>query len=485
MTRSAHDGTPRWRPGHTPPRIEWVPAGAPHPDGRAAVELAAAAGLILDPWQERVLLNSLRRRPDGKWAAFEVGLVCPRQNGKNSIIEARQLAGMFVLGERLQIHSAHQFDTSLEAFRRLKFLIEENDWLAREVKRISQSHGEEGIELKSGQRIRFRTRTKGGGRGFSGDVVYFDESMILPEATMGAILPVVSARPNPQVWYTGSAVDQTIHEHGFTLTRIRERGRGGDDPSLFYSEWSADAATPEDLEDDSDPLLWAQANPALNVRIAEEHVANERRSMDPRTFAVERLGVGDWPDLGDGGTVIPLAQWEALTDAASAIAGAPVFAFDVTPDRAFASIAAAGARGDGVQHGETVDRRRGTGWIPERLAELVRKHQPALVLCDASGPAGSLLHDLQRLGVTVKTVTAGEHAQACGLLYDLVVEGRFHHLGSPELSAAIRGAEKRPLGDAWAWSRKNSATDISPLVALTLATWGATNAAPEVFAFAW
>jgi hypothetical protein len=31
---------------------------------------------------------------------------------------------------------------------------------------------------------------------------------------------------------------------------------------------------------------------------------------------------------------------------------------------------------------------------------------------------------------------------------------------------------KRRSGDAWAWSRKNSSIDISPLVAVTLALWG-------------
>jgi hypothetical protein len=39
--------------------------------------------------------------------------------------------------------------------------------------------------------------------------------------------------------------------------------------------------------------------------------------------------------------------------------------------------------------------------------------------------------------------------------------------------AAVRGAVTRPLGDSWVWSRKSSAVDISPLVAVTLAHWAA------------
>jgi hypothetical protein len=53
-----------------------------------------------------------------------------------------------------------------------------------------------------------------------------------------------------------------------------------------------------------------------------------------------------------------------------------------------------------------------------------------------------------------------------------VEQERLRHLGTPEMAAAVGGAAKRPLGDAWAWSRKNSTVDITPLVASTLALWG-------------
>ena len=57
-----------------------------------AIDLAAVAGLNLMPWQEYVLRNSLGEKQDGKWASFVNCLVIPRQNGKNALIEARQLA---------------------------------------------------------------------------------------------------------------------------------------------------------------------------------------------------------------------------------------------------------------------------------------------------------------------------------------------------------------------------------------------------------
>ncbi len=455
------------------PRIVSVPACVSSA-GEEAVELARMAGLVLDPWQEFVLAASLGEREDGKWAAFEVGVVVSRQNGKGSILEARELAGLFLLGERFIIHSAHQFDTSLEAFRRLLTLIEDTPDFDRRVKRVVRSHGEEGIELKGGQRIRFRTRTKGGGRGFTSDCLILDEAMILPESAHGALLPTLSARPNPQVWYTGSAVDQEVHEHGIVLARIRERGLRGDDPALAYAEWSVDgdefAARPElatDLE------AWAQANPGLGIRISAEHIGREQRSMDPKTFAVERLGVGDWPRTdGLGDRPIDPEAWAALRDPKSSALDPVCFALDVAPDRSSAAICVAGWRSDGRKHVEVVEHERGTGWAAERLAELKKAHRTVAIVCDGSGPVSSLLPQLEELKVDVTLVNAKEHGQACGMIYDAVEQRTIRHLGSQEMASAIAGAVKRPLGDAWAWSRKSSTVDISPLVACTLALWG-------------
>ena len=456
------------------PRIEHVPEYS-STTGDEAIELAALGGIELDPWQQLVLRHSLGERPGGKWAAFEVGLVCPRQNGKNEILLVRELAGLFLLEERLIVHAAHQFDTSLEAFRRLKEVIEGTPQFSRRVKPrgIKHSHGEEGIELKSGQRIRFRTRTKGGGRGFSGNLVVFDEAMDFPEATHGAILPILSSSSlhgNPQVWYAGSAVDQWVQEHGRVLARVRERGIAGD-PELAYFEWSTDAPHPEALGDlAEDPEVWAEANPGLGIRISAEHVARERKSMDPRTFAVERLGVGDWPRLdGKGEAVIDPEDFEACIDRRSKVLDPVTLAIDVTPDRSYAAIGIAGLRADGLSHIEIIEHKRGTGWVAPEVAEIIKRNEVSEVVLDGAGPAASLIPLLENHGVEVTTVTAKEHAQACGMIFDAFRERTTRHLGSAELAAAVDGAVKRPLGDAWAWSRKSSGVDISPLVAVTLA----------------
>jgi phage terminase large subunit-like protein len=450
--------------------------------GAEAIELVERAGLVLDPWQRFILANALNERADGRWAALEVGVVVPRQNGKGALLEARSLVGLFLLGERLITHSAHLFDTSMEAFHRLLALIEGAPDLDRLVKRVTRSHGDEGIEIRGGRRIRFRTRTKGGGRGFSGDCLILDEAMFLPEATVGALWPTLTARENPQVWYAGSAVDQNVHDHGMALARLRRRGIEGGEEALAYFEHSADADLDTVHAVAGDERTWAQANPGLGIRLRADVIAAEQRAMDPRTFATERLGVGDWPSGRPADDdLITLAAWEACEDDASQLVGPVCVAFDVTPDRSRAAIGVAGTRDDGRAHVEVIDHRRGTGWVAQRLAELQDRHDVAGIWCDERSPAAALLKGMRERRMIVTAVSTTEYAQACGQLVDAVNEDGLRHLGTPELKAAVLGATRRPLGDAWAWSRKSSAVDICPLVACTLALRGVGEQPPSVY----
>jgi hypothetical protein len=111
----------------------------------------------------------------------------------------------------------------------------------------------------------------------------------------------------------------------------------------------------------------------------------------------------------------------------------------------------------------------------------LRSGSPPAVLYDEKSPAASLATAIENAGVKLTPVNASEHAQACGMFYDAVDQRTVRHLGTPELVAALRGVAKRPLSDAWAWSRKNSTVDISPLVAVTLALWGLEHNAESVY----
>lgn len=465
--------------GEQKPRICYFPDYVSSA-GEEAIDLARIAGLELDEWQRFVLTNALGERPDGSWAAPTVGLVVARQNGKNAVLEARELAGLFLLGEKTLIHSAHEQATSSEHFRKLLGRIESVPEFSSRVLKVTHGKGSEAIELRGGQRILFKTRTGGGGRGFTIDFIAFDEAMILSASAKAALVPAMSGRSmesNLQTWYTGSAVDQMNPKHdGVELARIREQGVAGKG-RVAYFEWSAPGENPDRVTDTeaADPVNWRKANPGLEIRISEEWVEHERTmELGPREFAVERLGVGDWPATsGENQSVIPVAKWRVLTDPESKIETGLCFAFDVTFDRSRSCISAAGKRPDGLWHVEVVEARPGTGWVVSRLRELREKHHPAVIAWDKRGPGGSLDADLEEAGLFLTDLSVSDLAQACARISDHVEHGTLRHIGEPLLEQSIRSAGTRPLGDAWMWSRKASASDSSPLVSMTLALWAA------------
>ena len=188
---------PAVRVGSQEPRLRSVPPYSATL-GPEAVDLAAAAGLVCDPWQALCVHDILAVGEYGRWVAPETCTVCQRQDGKGAIIETIELAGLFLFGERLILHSAHEYKTAQEAFLRIRDLVDGCADLTRYVKAIREANGEQQIILMSGARLRFVARSKGSGRGFSGQRNILDEAFALTRTHLAALLPTMSAQPNPQ-----------------------------------------------------------------------------------------------------------------------------------------------------------------------------------------------------------------------------------------------------------------------------------------------
>lgn len=473
--------------GSREPRLKSVPPFA-QSYGLDAIELAAMAGLILDPWQQDVLVASLGVDERGRWTAPTACDICCRQNGKSAILEARELAGIYLFDEEVIVHSSHEQATASEQFRRVLELVDGTPELRKRMLKPVRGKGSEAIEFRSGQRILFKTRTSGGLRGFTVPCLVFDEAYNLPDHAIAAMMPTMTAAANPQVWYASSAVDQQKHEYGHALTRQRTRGIQGE-PGIAFFEWSAEGDDPARVPFDvmRDPKVWAQANPGLGIRQDVETLANLQATMGPREFAVEHLGVGDWPTLDpEANRVVTVAAWQALIDEGSRMADSEgVIAFDVAPDLSFGSIAGAGRTAAGKVHVGLIDRDARFSWMAPRIAELYQELRPAWVICDSRSTALSLLPELEKLSVPVRTTSGQEYAQACSLFAEAVDSKTIVHLGESPLTIAIDGADTKPLGDAWKWDRrKSSVADISPLVAATLAHWGVVGLprrTPEIY----
>lgn len=448
------------------PRVRSVPKYG-FSSGVEAIELAASAGLILDRWQREAVMDILAEKPNGQWNSFEAALVLPRQNGKNSVLEAIELAGLFLFGEQLIIHTAHEFKTAQEAFRRIRFLVENTPELFEQLKNDGRSNGimtgagNEGIELKTGQRLRFLARSGNSGRGFSCDRLIYDEAYDLPEETIAASLPTMSARPNPQLIYTSSAaLDKST-----VLKSVMKRGREGGDKNLCYIEYSADPKA--DLDDHK---AWRSANPGTEAgRIQIDFISKERSALSEVAFARERLGI---VDDSKGATVIDMDVWESRGDV---LAGPPLdpvrFAVDVSPDR-MGAVAVAGSLADGKTYAEVIRSEKGDGWVVDYLVDLLIKWPGSSVCLDAIGPAGALLPAFAERGISVDVINMREYGQACVGFFNMVEDDKFRHRNQAGLTSALESARKRPLGDSgsWGWHRRD-ATNISPLVAVTLATF--------------
>lgn len=236
---------------------------------------------------------------------------------------------------------------------------------------------------------------------------------------------------------------------------------------LAYFEWCADEGA-----DSHDVDAIAQANPALGTRLGLGFINGvERDELTDEELLVERLGLWHEDDVVID-RVIPEEDWASHLWPKSQPSDGVAIAIDVSPDGRSASIGIS----DGA-HIEVIDHRPGTSWLPTRLVGLLAEHELGEVVVDPRGPAGAILVDVADAGVDLSHVTGSEYAEACGAFLVAVLSPRnaknLRRIEQPILDAAVAGAVRRPINDAWVWSRRKTAVDISPLVAVTLARWAA------------
>ncbi|MBC8726050.1 hypothetical protein F6X37_32300 [Paraburkholderia sp. 31.1] len=409
-------------------------------------------------------------RSDGRWASRLVGVSTPRQNGKSQLIVARALAGVLLFGEKTIICSAHQTDTAREVFQRLLDVIDDNPSVSKRVESVMKALNREYIRFKGGQTIRIKARSVSGSRGFSADCLLLDEAQILGRPAWSSILPTMSARENPQAWLLGTP--PTPQDDGEVFGQLRDQALDKTGRRLAYLEWSA--STDADLDDEES---WRSANPAYGTRIQREAIEAERSSMSDEQFAMERLGMWSADSVA---VVIDKDSWSRVADPASMPVDRLTLAIDVAPDRRIASVSLAGRRADGLWHVELDDQRRGVDWIPAWVKSRAERNRLHAVVVDEMTGLVEERHGRNYLTgtdvqVTLAAAEGRDMAIASGQFFDAVMESapRLRHTDQPQMNMALSVARRRPLAGAWAWNRKDSDSDITPVVSATLALWGA------------
>jgi len=494
--------------GSTTPRL-WTPplaTGRPGPCGcGCALTPATSLGFsavafardVLEieplPWQRWLLIHALELRKDGRFRFRTVLILVARQNGKTTSVEIKNLWKMFVLQVPLIIGTAQNLDISEESWDKAVEIAESVPELAAEIAHVDKTNGKKALKLVSGSRWKIAAASRKGGRGLSGDDVNLDE---LREHqswdSWGAVTKTTMARRNAQVFAFSNAGD----DKSVVLNELQAKGRAvaaaladllaqrpgadvesiaadtGLDLSFGLFEWSA----PDDVactcgREGSDPhtadcqlqdrRIWAMANPSLGYTITEEAIASALATDPVPVFLTEVL-CQRVPSLVEESVISP-EQWAAMADPTSTASDDIAIAVDVTPDRAWSAIAIASPRPEGGMHLELIDHRRGTAWVVDRLVELRERYSPVAICLDAKGPAGSLVTDLEKAGITLPAdperpergdlilPTYSEVAAACGQLLDAARDGTDRHIDQAQLTTAVLGAKTRPLGDAVAW----------------------------------
>lgn len=465
------------RIGAQEPRIKVEPKRA-YSDGDDASELVTEFGMTPDPWQKLVLDAWLGRDERDKFTATTCGLSVPRQNGKNAIIEMYELYHLVVIGSSI-LHTAHEVKTARKSFLRLAGFFSNPSYpeLAEMVVQIRKTNGQEAIVLTNGASIEFSARSKGSARGFTVDVVVFDEAAFLTDEQQEAIMSTMAAAPlgNRQLVYTGTPPSPSMPCEVFGS--VRKDAIEGEDARLSWHEWSVDTA-PERNVSFADVIdLCYETNPALGIRLDLEFTETEFHRLQSDGFARERLG---WWSSETVEALITLAMWGACaTDAppSSDTPGKKAFGVKFSPDGSTVALAVAFKPKDGTPHVEVVaykSMREGTSWLAQWLIE--RKDKTACVVIDGKSHSDSLIAEMRENAYSRRAITvpgSQDVIASATRFYNAVKEGKVTHYGQKAFDEVALRCCKRPIGNrgGWGWEGVGD-TDPTMMEAASLAYWG-------------
>ncbi len=439
------------------------------------------AGVFFDPWQQGLSAAALGCRKNGKYAASVGGVVLsiPRQVGKTFTV------GNIIIGLCLEfpgsrwIWTSHHLRTTTNTFRSFQSMVNRKQ-IAPYLKPnrsngIRTANGEQEIEFYNGSIIMFGARAQGFGRGLDAiDGEVFDEAQMLDIKALEDMVPAANQAKHPHgglIFFMGTP--PRPEDDGEAFTSKRQKAIDGKTKDQMYVEIGA--------EPDADPddyLKIPTYNPSYPIRTPLEAIQRMRENIpDPESYIREAMGV--WPIAG-GGLISP-ETWSALIDPKSEPLDPVSFGLHVNRGQTQAAIAVAGYRVDGKIHVGIIPAATdqpditslpGTAWIAPRVKELVEKWKPCATVIDEKSEAGALIEDIAALGVEVEKTTATTMANACVRFLAAVNEDEIRHHGNVALQASVTAGKPRDLLDSWAWDRKDKRSDITQLVAVTLALHG-------------
>jgi phage terminase large subunit-like protein len=426
------------------------------------------------PWQKWLAEHSLKVKPDGRYQHPISVATVARQNGKSTYMMARIMMGLFHWDESLQVSTAHRLVTSLEQFRAIVQIIEENADLANQVKRIRWQHGAEEIQTLKGNRFII----KAGGsaaRGLSKpESIHMDEIRELHDMeTFAAMRYTLMAAKNPQVNCFSTAGDS----HSIVLNQLRDRGlaaASGASDDVGYFEWSAptDEITLENA---------AFANPGLNITI---HPDNIRAVFNDPFDVVQTEVLNRW--VTTISSVVGSKEWQACSDDSIDLDPDKLtwMAIDISPDRRNAALVAAQKLGDESFIVKLLHTWENIIQLDDRAiandaASYCRKY-PIEYLLYSRRTTGAIAARMLPAGIPIHDMDK-DYPQACDELLGAINSGRLKHRNQAALTEQMLSAVQLRRGDGgWVIGRRASQTSVAAAVAAALCTHFATRPETEI-----
>ena len=470
-----------------------------------------ALNIDLLPWERWLFIHALEIVGDfdAEWHfRFRTVIVLvARQNGKSIMGMVLALFFLYVLGARLVLGTAQDLDQATEVWEGAVELAQESDELVEAIEQIYRGNGNKTLRLNSNRRYKVAAATRKGTRGKSSNLVLMDEIREHQNfQAWSAASKTIKARKSAIVWCMSNAGDGA----SVVLRHLRMQAHSAiGDPDGIVAALSDSDIKPSDEEKEAmqealssigifewsatpncdkwDRNEWAQANPSMNYGFLSESTIASECATDPENeFRVEDLC--QWITAAVT-PPFPIGAWENGIDNDSQIApDSPLWwGVDVSDDRNRSSIAVCGLRADRTYHVELVEYRVGVGWLQGWFAERAPKYHGMKVALQVKGAPVAAMADIIGAvdGVEIVPCQGADVAGWCGRLWDAVAacdddsdsdSVKVIHRSQPALDLAANIAATRPLGDgAWAWDRKKSLEDISPLVAVTMAHGAATS----------
>lgn len=406
------------------------------------------------------------------------GLSVPRQNGKNAILEARELYGLVCAGDHI-LHTAHRVKTAKRSFQRLVRYFTDKHYpdLAAKVKNIRYTNGEEAIELTSGAKIEFSARSGAGNRGFDNiSLIVFDEAQYLTDEQLDAVMYTLAASETGerQMIYTGTPPDAVAP--GTVFTRTREAALKDTAGRICWHEWSIE--TLPNKESGFDDLIDAvyETNPSMGYLLEEEHTRDEFSNGSLDGFARERLGW--WSSVACANRAIPKELWDKarIQEIGSRYRKKTAFGVKFSVDGTRYALAGCkqNARGEcAVELIELGITQNGTRPLAQALYE--RRNKASAVAIDGLDGASALCENLTKLKAPrgyVVTPSPGCVVSAATCFFDALKAGTVKHTSQPALDDSACGCVRRTVGSRGGWGFGSEGEhDSLAIEAASLAVW--------------